>query len=298
MMVYDVDLERVTTLRGRITDPDDNMVFATLKLSYLINGSEQLMYGDLYGEDGDEGYLFYNIPESDDGLYLLRAEHWFYRPFTRILGLNSSEDNIHDIVMEFYDGHLNITVTDRNGTPLPGVMVNLQGPGYLQRITTSNGTADFLHLPDGEWMITTLFRGYVPANLTVNITGGSSEQILIELIRKGLPATLQGHVYDISGNPLSGARVYFWPSSHPGWTSISATTDGTGFYNLSTKNFPEMVSGLTGTLEIFLSHYRGIETWMIIDEGVSVYDWYLEPWSSNITFTVSDNKGNPVSTTL
>lgn len=37
---------------------------------------------------------------------------------------------------------------------------------------------------------------------------------------------------------------------------------------------------------------------MIIDEGVSVYDWYLEPWSSNITFTVSDNKGNPVSTTL
>ncbi|NLM02586.1 MAG: carboxypeptidase regulatory-like domain-containing protein [Methanothermobacter wolfeii] len=56
-----------------------------------------------------------------------------------------------------------------------------------------------------------------------------------------------------------------------------------------------MVSGLTGVLETYVSHYRDTKTWMMIDEGVTIHDIHLELWPSNITVNVTDNTGNPVS---
>lgn len=287
----DAELERLTILTGIVMDPDGEIIYTPVTLSCMVDGS---VYESTVMNDESGYYGFYDIPESDDGLYTLSVEDWRYRPFNETLPLNASDHNYHDIIMGFYDGYLMVNIRDRNGAPVEGVLVTLQGPGTIHGMSGADGTTEFMHLPDHEWTLTASHPSYVPINRTVIIEDGGSEYLTLELTRKGLPVTFQGHVYGADQTPLSGVRIWFWPSNQT-WTTIYTTTDSNGFYNLSTGRFPAMVSGLTGVLETYVSHYRDTRTWMMIDEGVTIHDIHLELWPSNITLNVTDNMGGPVS---
>ncbi|MCG2828468.1 carboxypeptidase regulatory-like domain-containing protein [Methanothermobacter sp. K4] len=287
-----IHLEHETVLSGTVRNPDGGVVYAAVNLSYPHNG-EIIQLTSHVDEDGY--YLFYGVESSDTGNYDLHAEHPLYRPYHALITLNSSEENTHDIVMGYYDGSVTFTVLNWTGDPVQGVGVQLRGPGYLYGLSGSDGTVPFTHLPDGQWVYSIDHYGYVPVTGNITLSGGSQESVTVRLIRKGLPVTLQGHVYDTGGHPLRGVRLVFWPDPNPGYTSISGTTDSSGFYTFSTQSYPQLVSGLAGTLETYLSHYRDAVIPMLIGEGTITLDIYLERWQSNITVNVTDIYGNPVS---
>lgn len=287
----EIELEHETTLGGYVSDPDDNLVYADVTLSYTQNGEPVELTAGL-----DEGghYLFYGVGPSDTGTYDIRAYHPLYRPYHAVIALNMSSENVHNIVMGYYDGSASFKVVNWDGEPLSGVGIQLDGPAYLYRVTGADGVALFNHIPDGLWTYTMGPYGYVPVTGNFTITDGSSESLTVRLIRKGLPVTLQGHVYDSTGAPLRGVRLYFWPDTHPGYTSIWGDTNSEGFYIFTTQNFPELVSGLSGHLKTYLSHYRDADIYLLMGEGVTTQDIRLDLWPSNITVNVTDINGNPV----
>jgi len=111
--------------------------------------------------------------------------------------------------MGFYDGYLKVNITDRNGEPVQGVMVTLQGPGTLDGMSGADGTVEFMHLARHEWLLTASHPDYVPINRTVMIDDGDSEYLTLELTRKGCPIIFQGHVYGADQTPLPGVSVMF-----------------------------------------------------------------------------------------
>ncbi|MGB9837648.1 carboxypeptidase regulatory-like domain-containing protein [Methanothermobacter sp.] len=290
--VRNIELEHETILVGRVSDPDDEVVYADVTLSYTHSGETFELNADV-----DEGgyYLFYGVGPSDTGTYDIRAYHPLYRPYHAVITLNMSSENLHDIVMGYYDGSASFTILNWTGDPVQGVGVQLNGPGYLYGVSGSDGTVRFPHLPDGLWIYNINPYGYVPVSGNITVSGGGSESVTVRLIRKGQPVTLQGHVYDTDGNPLKNVQIIFWPDPNPGYTSISGRTDSNGFYIFMTASYPQLVSGLAGTIKTYLPHYRDAEIPVLIGEGTITRDIHLESWNSNITVNVTDINGNPVS---
>jgi hypothetical protein len=129
-----------------------------------------------------------------------------------------------------------------------GVRISLTNGTYtFYQYTDITGSTTFQHLPDGGWTVNVSPTGYAPTSANLSISGGSSEQITLTLIQQGLPVTMEGFITDaLDGSPLSNTRIYFWPSSHPTQTNIYTKTDANGYYNLSSAQFSEIVSGLSG----------------------------------------------------
>lgn len=292
LFTLNINLVHDTILGGSVTNPDGNVVYADVTLSYTHNG-------EIVSEttDVDEGgyYRFNGISSADDEQYYLSAEHPLFAPYQSVLNVLNNHSNLHNIVMDYYNGSVLVNIQNSQGQGINGVRVSLtNGTHTFYQYTDVTGSTTFQHLPDSAWTVDVSPAGYAPASANLSIFGGSSEQITLILIQQGLPVTMEGFITDArDGTPLPNTKIYFWPTSHPTQTNIYTKTDANGYYNLSSAQFSEFVSGLSGVLDVRPYLYEKHRISMFIGEGPLIqYNLAVYPYTGSITVHLVDVSNN------
>ena len=119
-------------------------------------------------------------------------------------------------------GGVRVTVVDAStGAPIAGATVEARTPVPVMGRTGSDGSVELFPVLHGRWDIVATANGHARAHSGVEI----SEQPSTAMIALEQGASLRGQVVDVSGAPVSGARV--WAVSSTDWTeSSSADRDG------------------------------------------------------------------------
>jgi type II secretory pathway pseudopilin PulG len=132
-----------------------------------------------------------------------------------------------------------VKLTDRNGQPLAGVDVDLEGPGSLSGTTNDAGCAIFAFIEVGTWTAEVdgglvSWNGLSPAQSAVTVAEGKTSLTQIEL---DVPASLRAHFETPTGAPAAWTSVSVanpklpggfqpFPSTGEGTSATSKDADG------------------------------------------------------------------------
>ena len=79
-------------------------------------------------------------------------------------------------------GAIEGSVVDANGSPLPGVVVTVIGPGArVESVTGADGTYSAADLAAGDYLVTAILPGFETADATVTVASGATETAHIVL---------------------------------------------------------------------------------------------------------------------
>ena len=91
-----------------------------------------------------------------------------------------------------FQGRIDVTIEDAQGSVLPGVTVELSGPAAQQQVTDQRGEAHFLNLPPGTYTVASTLQGFSPyTNNRVVVASGSGTPLRITLQVMGVTETVQ-----------------------------------------------------------------------------------------------------------
>jgi hypothetical protein len=91
-----------------------------------------------------------------------------------------------------FQGRIDLTLRDAQGSSIPGVLVEIDGPAVQQQTTDSNGEAHFLNLPPGTYNVKATLQGFRPyANERVPVTAGTSVPLRITMQVAGVTESVQ-----------------------------------------------------------------------------------------------------------
>ncbi|WP_328889823.1 S8 family serine peptidase [Streptomyces sp. NBC_00316] len=105
-------------------------------------------------------------------------------------------------------GTLSGTVTDQATGAAPNATVTAQNADFQRSVVTDTKGAYRLHLPAGEYTVTTTSYGFATRTDTVTITVGETMTLDLPLTAVA-HHSVSGTVLDVSGKPLKGATVKF-----------------------------------------------------------------------------------------
>ncbi len=128
-------------------------------------------------------------------------------------------------------------VTDSSGKPVAGaaVVFTPSGGGSTQTATTDvNGSYTLSNVPPGTYTGTASLSGATATSGAVTVTSGATLTVNFKLAPGAGSAT--GRVVDNSGNPISGATVYFNGGGLA--TPATATTGANGVYTFAPGSLP------------------------------------------------------------
>ena len=91
-----------------------------------------------------------------------------------------------------YTGRIDVSVADATGAILPGVTIDIAGPTNRTAVTDSKGTAVFLNLAPGTYMVTAKLTGFGDySNKNVPVATGTSVPLKITLTVGGVAQTIE-----------------------------------------------------------------------------------------------------------
>ena len=128
-------------------------------------------------------------------------------------------------------GSLSGKVSDTAGNGVSGASVTFtSSDGQIYSITTdANGNYSLPNVQPGTYTGTASKTGFGTATQTVTVVSNTASTVNFTLTPG--PGVATGRVIDTSGNPISGATVYF-SSGSPATVVATATTDATGTYTV------------------------------------------------------------------
>jgi iron complex outermembrane receptor protein len=96
---------------------------------------------------------------------------------------------------------------DVTGLPLAGVAITLKGPGDKATETNTAGQFVFASLPDGDYEVTAVLKGFAPSRATARITSGRTSNVSLTLTvlileRTVVTATKTGET-DVQATPMA-----------------------------------------------------------------------------------------------
>ena len=59
-----------------------------------------------------------------------------------------------------FQGRIDVSVQDAQGSVVPGVTVEISGPAAQQQVTDERGEVHFLNLPPGTYTVTSTLQGF------------------------------------------------------------------------------------------------------------------------------------------
>ncbi|MFA5771840.1 MAG: carboxypeptidase regulatory-like domain-containing protein [Thermoplasmata archaeon] len=129
-------------------------------------------------------------------------------------------------------GNITGIVSDLNGTVIAGAAVDLSGQGgFRYTDTDSNGVYTFTNLTIGDYSLYAHKEGYGYMSGNVNATVETNKTTWANItLPPHICAYIVGYVNDSSGNAIANATVTL---SKTGTTTITATTNATGYYMFS-----------------------------------------------------------------
>ncbi len=91
-----------------------------------------------------------------------------------------------------FQGRIDVTVQDAQGSVIPGVTVEISGPAAQQQVTDDRGEARFLNLPPGTYTVTSTLQGFRPySNERVAVASGSGTPLRITMQVSGVTEAVQ-----------------------------------------------------------------------------------------------------------
>jgi hypothetical protein len=127
-------------------------------------------------------------------------------------------------------GTATVQLTDRDGEPLVGVGVDLEGPSFYSGTTNDAGCAVFGFIPAEEWLVEVdgglvTWSGETPAQSEITVAPGKTGLTQIELDR---PASIRGDFVDPAGTPTQWGSISVANSKLPnGFKPFPSATLGT-----------------------------------------------------------------------
>ena len=91
-----------------------------------------------------------------------------------------------------FQGRIDVTVQDAQGSIVPGVTVEISGPATASQVTDERGEARFLNLPPGTYTVTSALQGFQPyRNDRVTVASGSGTPLRITMQVSGVAEAVQ-----------------------------------------------------------------------------------------------------------
>jgi hypothetical protein len=98
-----------------------------------------------------------------------------------------------------FQGRIDVTVQDAQGSVVPGVTVEIAGPAAASQVTDERGEARFLNLPPGTYTVSSTLQGFQPyRNERVAVAAGSGTPLRITLQVSGVTEAVQV----VGGEPI------------------------------------------------------------------------------------------------
>ena len=89
---------------------------------------------------------------------------------------------------QVFTGRVDVTIEDATGGRMPGVLVELTGPGAQSEVSDAQGQAHFLNMPVGTYTLKASLPGFNPfTNNEVQVATGAATPLMIRLAVAGLP---------------------------------------------------------------------------------------------------------------
>jgi hypothetical protein len=219
---------------------------------------------------------------------------------------------------------LQVVVTDAFGNPIPGAVVAFSAPAtgasaVLSAATATTSAAGIASVTatankeSGSYQVFATASGLAPAVFALTNTAGPPGWISAisgtpqtTALSMAFAAPLQVQVFDISGNPVSGATVTFTsPGSgasailssttattdQSGTASVTATANGTaGSYAVTAS-----AAGVAGAVSFALTNTSGTPITLSAASGYGQKATVAAAFTSPLTVRFVDASGNPVS---
>jgi hypothetical protein len=91
-----------------------------------------------------------------------------------------------------FQGRIDVTVHDAQGSVVPGVTVQIAGPAAASQVTDERGEAHFLNLPPGTYIVDSSLQGFQPyRNERVTVASGSGTPLRIVMQVSGVNEAVQ-----------------------------------------------------------------------------------------------------------
>jgi hypothetical protein len=91
-----------------------------------------------------------------------------------------------------FQGRIDVTVQDAQGSIVPGVTVEISGPATASQVTDERGETHFLNLPPGTYAVVSSLQGFQPyRNERVTVASGSGTPLRITLQVSGVAEAVQ-----------------------------------------------------------------------------------------------------------
>ena len=128
-----------------------------------------------------------------------------------------------------FQGRIDITVLDAQGSAVPGVLVEIAGPTPMSQSTDSSGEARFLSLSPGVYNVTAALSGFnTYRNANVEVGGGRSVPLKITLqvsgVTEAVQVTAESLVVDPGRQTITTSVTYDQlqklPSSRDPWVVL------------------------------------------------------------------------------
>jgi hypothetical protein len=91
-----------------------------------------------------------------------------------------------------FQGRIDVSVQDAQGSVVPGVTVEISGPSAASQVTDERGEAHFLNLPPGTYTVLSSLQGFQPyRNERVTVSSGSGTPLRISMQVSGVAEAVQ-----------------------------------------------------------------------------------------------------------
>jgi hypothetical protein len=128
-----------------------------------------------------------------------------------------------------FQGRIDISVTDAQGSAVPGALVELSGTSSLSQVTDQSGEAHFLSLPPGKYAITAALAGFTTyRNDNIEIAAGRTLPLKVTLavsgVTEAVKVTAESLVVDPGRQTITTSVSYDQlqrlPSSRDPWVVL------------------------------------------------------------------------------
>lgn len=186
-----------------------------------------------YVTAGDGYYVFTDIGATNVTVVAASAGYVFTPNYT-YTPLGSSQTN-QDFVGTLGTGYfLRGYVTQPDGTPIPDVLVSLQGSSPGSDLTDSSGFYEFINLPAGSYTVTPTRSQwvFVPENRIYNSFSSNQDSQNFRGVPENIKSYIRGYIKDSSGKPIKDVVVDL-----VGKKVDTYTTGEDGYYIFSELSF-------------------------------------------------------------
>jgi protocatechuate 3,4-dioxygenase beta subunit len=220
------------SIDGGVRDTNTNLALSNVNLR--LEQGNSLIKSAITGSDGV--YLMDNIP---NGQYNLIAAKSGYDNWSKTVAITANLDLVQNIALTLTAGatfgNVSGKVTDTNGNPVSGSIVNLVDPnGNVKYVATTDANGDYsiTGVIPGDYTLSLTKPGF--SNQSQTVTIGAQDKITDNTVltpgTNNSTGSLGGQAVGANGQPLAGAQVSVIDQN--GNVKYTATTDQNGNYSI------------------------------------------------------------------